>query len=121
MESTEGIEATYIQINDGNISVYSTDDGINATNKSSAYDVVIEVNGGDIDVEVQGGDVDGFDANGDIFINGGTIDIVCPTWGMSGPFDADGASELNGGTVTVNGSVVTEIGEGGPGYPGMGW
>lgn len=113
--SVEGIEGTYIQINDGNISVYATDDGINATRKSSAYDVVIEVNGGNISVEVQGGDVDGFDANGNIYVNGGTISITCPTQGMSGPFDADGSAVLNGGTVTVNGEVVTELNEGGMG------
>ena len=109
--SVEGIEGTHIQINDGSISVYATDDGINATKKSSAYDVLIEINGGNISVTVEGGDVDAFDANGNIIINSGTIDITCPTQGMSGPFDADGTAELNGGVVTVNGEVITEIGE----------
>lgn len=101
--STEGIEGTYIQINGGNITLYASDDGINATSKSS-YDVVIEVNGGNIDVTVGSGDTDGFDANGDIFINGGIISVN----GQSS-FDADGVAELNGGEVTVNGEVITEI------------
>ena len=109
--SIEGIEATYIQLNDGDISVYASDDGINATSKSAAYNAAIEVNGGRIFVEVGSGDTDAFDANGDIFINGGTIDIVAPT----SAFDFDNVGELNGGTVTVNGSVVTQLTGGGPG------
>ncbi|HSC89568.1 MAG TPA: carbohydrate-binding domain-containing protein [Polyangiaceae bacterium] len=119
-ESSEGIEATYIQINDGDVSVLASDDGINVGSKSSAYDVVIEVNGGTIYVEVAGNDVDGFDANGDIVINGGTISVVAPAQPPSGAFDFDGTGQLNGGTVTVNGEVITELvadGGGGPGGP----
>lgn len=112
---TEGIEGTYIIFNGGTIDLYATDDGINATAKSSYYDVVIEVNGGDITVEVGSGDTDAFDANGSIYVNGGTINITAPT----SSFDYDATAELNGGTVTVNGEVVTEIPEsmmgGGPG------
>jgi hypothetical protein len=115
---TEGIEATCIQINDGEISVYATDDGINATAKSD-YDVVIEVNGGTINVVVGSGDTDAFDANGSIYINGGTIDVTA-----NSSFDFDRTAELNGGTVTVNGEVITEITESQMGAmggrPGMG-
>ena len=35
--SSEGIEATYIQINDGTIKIYSSYDGINPSKKSTAY------------------------------------------------------------------------------------
>lgn len=111
IESAEGIEATFIQINDGTITVNATDDGINAANKSSTTSVAIEVNGGTMSVTVGQGDTDAFDANGDIYINGGTIDVVAPT----SAFDADGVAELNGGTVTVNGEVITEITQTGPG------
>lgn len=103
--SYEGIEATYIQINDGDIRVYASDDGINATRKSSAYSVAIEVNGGNIYVEVGSGDTDAFDSNGDLTINGGTINVQAPT----SSFDFDGTGQLNGGTVTVNGSVITSL------------
>lgn len=103
VSSSEGIEATYVQINGGDISIYATDDGINAAEKS-IYDVLIEVNGGSIDVVMASGDTDGFDANGDIVINGGTISVE----GMSS-FDADGTASLNGGEVTVNGEIITEI------------
>jgi len=109
--STEGIEATYIQINNGNIDVYATDDGINATEKSSAYSLMIEVNGGTIYVQVGPGDTDGFDSNGDIYINGGTTDVIAPF----SAFDCNGNAAINGGTVRVNGQVIHEITcEGGP-------
>jgi hypothetical protein len=111
VDAAEGIEATFILINDGNVTVNASNDGINAAAKSAAYNVAIEVNGGTIAVTVGAGDTDAFDANGDIFINGGTIDIVTPQSG----FDADGVAELNGGTVTVNGSVITAITQTGPG------
>lgn len=102
--SAEGIEATYVQINEGTITLYATDDGINAASKSSAYDVVIEVNGGNITVTMASGDTDGFDANGDMTINGGFIDITGGSY-----IDADGSVEFNGGELIVNGEVVTEI------------
>jgi hypothetical protein len=101
---SEGIEGTYIQINGGNMDLYATDDGINATTKSDAYDVVIEVNGGTIKVVMGSGDTDGFDSNGNIYINGGTIDVEA-----NSSFDSDGTAELNGGDVTVNGEKITVI------------
>ena len=102
-KAVEGIEGTYVIINGGDIDIYATDDGINATKKSN-YEVVIEINGGDIQVTMGSGDTDAIDANGSIYVNGGTIDLTC---GSS--FDADVTAQLNGGSVTVNGEVITEI------------
>lgn len=101
---TEGIEGTYIQLNGGSIDMYAANDGINATNKSTAYDVMIEVNGGTIHVIMGAGDTDAFDANGNITINDGTIDIEATS-----AFDSDGTAQLNGGQVTVNGETITQI------------
>ena len=50
------------------------------------------------------GDTDALDSNGDLFINGGTVDITAQF-----PFDYDGQGQLNGGTVTVNGEQVSEL------------
>jgi len=112
--STEGIEGTYILINDGDITVKSTDDGINATKKSNVHSVLIEVTGGNINVTVSGRDVDGFDANGSITLSGGTIYVTYPTQGgPSGAFDADNGITLTGATVYVNGTKTTNLGGGG--------
>ena len=118
VNAAEALEGTYIQINGGTIDIYATDDGINASNKSTAYDVVIEINGGDISIEMASGDTDALDANGSLIINGGNIDITAQF-----AFDYDTTAEFNGGTITVNGEEVTEITESMPmggGRGGMG-
>ena len=50
------------------------------------------------------GDTDGVDSNGDLYINGGTINIT----GQSA-FDYDGEAVNNGGTIIVNGSRTDTI------------
>ena len=100
----ECIEATCIQINGGTFDLYANDDGINASNKSASYTPVIEVNGGDITLEMAQGDTDGFDSNGYLYINGGTLNITAQS-----PFDYDYEAEFNGGTIIVNGKEATQI------------
>ena len=85
----EGIEGTYIQINGGNINIDAT------------YD---EMNNGTLTIKVDEGDTDAIDSNGDITINGGTIDITA-----SLPFDYVGEATLNGGKIIINGNEVSEI------------
>ncbi|MDF9843729.1 MULTISPECIES: carbohydrate-binding domain-containing protein [unclassified Paenibacillus] len=115
--AVEGIEGNTIIVNDGQITVYATDDGINATPKVND-NASIEVNGGTIKVSMGSGDTDAFDSNGNLYINGGVIDVEATS-----AFDADGTAELNGGTVTVNGEQITEITQsrgGGGGFRGGG-
>lgn len=99
----EGIEGNDIKLNGGDITLYAKNDGINAAPKVSK-DVSIEVNGGIINVTMGSGDTDAFDANGNITVNGGTINVEATS-----AFDADGTATLNGGNVTVNGEKITKI------------
>ena len=103
--SSEGIEATYVQINGGNITIDASDDGINASQKSSACDIVVEFNGGETTITMGQGDTDGVDSNGRIIVNGGTIDVTA----QMSSFDYETSAEFNGGTIIVNGEEVDEI------------
>ena len=74
-------------------------------------------------MEVGAGDTDALDANGNIIVNGGTIEVTQN--GMSS-FDYDGKAEFNGGTISINGTQVDAIpqsmfGPGGGGFPGGDW
>ncbi len=113
--AAEGIEATYVQINDGTINISASDDGINAGAKSNAYTVGVEFNGGTTTITMGQGDTDGVDSNGNITVNGGTINIT----GQSS-FDYDGTATFNGGTIIVNGEEVDTIPDQMLGNPGMG-
>lgn len=107
IKASEGIEGTYIEINDGDLDIYGSDDGINASRKSGAYNTpTIIVNGGHLKIETGSGDTDALDANGNIFVNGGTIEVTQN--GMSS-FDYDGKAEFNGGTIYINGQQVDSI------------
>ncbi len=106
LNSAEGLEATYVQINDGNISINASDDGINASTKSRSYGTpTIEFNGGNTKIVMGQGDTDAVDANGNIIVNGGTIDITATV----SSFDYDGTAQYNGGTIIINGTQVDSI------------
>ncbi len=104
ISAAEGLEATYIQINGGDLQISASDDGVNAARKSSAYTPTFEMNDGSLTVVMGAGDTDGIDSNGNIIVNGGTINVT----GQS-TFDCDGTAQYNGGTIIVNGQQVTTI------------
>ncbi len=107
ISASEGIEGTYVQVNGGTWNIYATGDGINAGQKSNAYNVTLEINGGDFTIEVAEGDTDALDSNGDMIIRGGTITITAPISAI----DFDGTGTFTGGTLTVNGVEVTNLDE----------
>lgn len=102
--ASEGLEATYVLINGGTYTINSSDDGINASNKSTRYSIKIEINGGEITIKMGQGDTDAIDSNGDLIINGGTLNITAQS-----AFDYDGKAEYNGGTLIVNGQQTNSI------------
>ena len=103
--ASEGLEATYVRINGGDINISASDDGINAAAKSKAYETMIEINGGKLNVAVGQGDTDAIDSNGSIYVNGGTINVTA----QMSSFDYDVKAEFNGGTIIINGQEVSEI------------
>ena len=103
-DSYEGLEATHIRISGGSLDIYSSDDGINVAAKTPS-EVLLEIYDGTIGVEVGSGDTDAIDANGDMAIYGGTINVTTPR----SAFDVDGTLDFAGGTVTINGVTVDEI------------
>lgn len=103
--SLEGMEATNITINDGDIVVVARDDGINAVRDGLGGDVFITVNGGNIEVTVGYGDTDAFDSNGSLLIAGGNITVTAPT----SSFDYEWSGEMTGGTIVVNGQTMTSL------------
>ena len=113
--STEGLEGKSITINGGDISIYSTDDGVNAANKNAQQsEIFFTMNGGNLTVEVGQGDTDPIDSNGNITVTDGTIKMT----GQTG-FDFDGTATYTGGDIYLNGEKQTEIvnsipGGGGP-------
>jgi len=102
--AAEGLEATYVQINGGDIQISASDDGVNAARKSSLYTPTFEMNDGTLTVVMGAGDTDGIDSNGNIIINGGTINVTAQS-----AFDYDGVAQYNGGTIIINGQQVDAI------------
>ena len=104
ISGNEGIEGTYVQINEGTIDITAKDNGINGSTKSASYNTVIEINGGTITIVMPSGGKDGLDCAGDIIVNDGTIDVT-----GNSTFKYDGEGQLNGGTVIINGEQVATL------------
>ena len=104
----EGIEATYITVNDGNIYVISRDDGFNAAGGNDSSSIQgrpggnmfsnstgnLTFNGGYVYVNSSG---DGLDANGTLEITEGYIIVDGPASGGNGALDYDSSCKITGG------------------------
>ncbi len=101
-ESEEGLEAAAVNVYSGNITIYSSDDCINAANKElSDFSFAINISGGRLWAYSSGGD--GFDSNGTIDISGGSVTVWTANTADDQPLDADGKITVSGGTVLAAG------------------
>lgn len=113
-KSYEGIEASKITIENGDIKIVSTDDGINVAgendssamnrpgaNSYSGSDNILTINGGNIYVDASG---DGLDANGSIYMNSGIVIIDGPENSGNGALDYDKEFIVKGGTLFASGA-----------------
>ena len=117
-KSYEGIEAETVNFNGGNVSITSSDDGINAAGGSdttstdtdkpwstSSSTGTINITDGYIFINASG---DGIDSNGNIYVTGGYTVVAGPTSDGDGPLDiGDGGSYVlsqSGGTLIAYGS-----------------
>lgn len=107
----EGLEASHIVISGGEISVYATDDGLNACKKTTNSPTIL-VTGGYLFVTVPtSGDTDGIDSNGTYKQTGGVV-IACgpgsASGGMGGgawALDTDRGVTLTGGSLILFGGM----------------
>lgn len=119
VEGYEGIEASNITINDGDISAVVLDDAVNVSPSTG----LLTINGGKIYLESQG---DGIDSNGSFTMTGGDVvlNIDAIHKGGDGNVDVNGTVIFTGGTVKdIDGNDIdpTETLGGSFGeFPGMG-
>lgn len=127
----EGIEGLSITIEDGTFDITSNDDGLNAGGGvdssgfggfnglpqdtfASSSDSFITINGGTFTIVSSG---DSVDSNGDLTINGGTLELTCNGNGDTA-LDCDGTYTNNGGDVTTNDGSENNPGQMGGGKGG---
>lgn len=104
----EGLQAPFVTISGGELSVASGDDGINASNgdyvieghesadSESDDGSVLTISGGTVQVDYAASD--GIDSNGSAHVTGGKVVIGGSTGSMDGAIDANGATTLVGVT-----------------------
>lgn len=127
----EGVEGQSVTIEGGTLDITAYDDGINAAGGAdgsgkdfgfgrpdqfaAGENCFIIINGGSITIVSDG---DSIDSNGDLTINGGTLDLTCNGNGNTA-IDTNGSYTNNGGDLTTNdGSEAGTVGMGG-GHGGM--
>lgn len=127
----EGVEGLSITLDGGTFDITATDDGFNAAGGAdssgfggfggrpqdtfaSESDSFIIINGGNVTVVSSG---DCVDSNGDLTLNGGTLQLTCNGSGNTA-LDCDGTYANNGGEITTNDGSETNPGQMGGGKGG---
>lgn len=121
MESYEGLEALYLYIQGGELTITASDDGLNAAGgkdtsgstggrdgmfggggMSSSSEGIISISGGTLYINASG---DGIDANGTVEMSGGSVTVVGPTQGDTSTLDYDISATITGGTFVGTGAA----------------
>ena len=132
-ECNEGVEAPQIEISGGDVTIYPSDDGLNANGGSVSFgffpgmqqtetavtsdtedsaeedeeESYIRISGGTLTiVNANARDADGIDSNGSIYISGGTIRV---SMADSGGYALDCGSE-SGGVMEISGGTLVGCG-----------
>ena len=104
----EGLQAPFINVAGGELSIAAGDDGINASNGDHVIEghenadsesddgSVLTISGGE--VEVSYASSDGIDSNGSAYVKGGIVVVSGQAGAMDGSVDANGESQLVGVT-----------------------
>jgi hypothetical protein len=103
-KSYEGIESVSITIDDGNVYLVSSDDGLNVAGDSSSggsSGYMFYMNGGYLAVYSRG---DGLDVNGSVEMSDGVVLVHGPTSDGNGPLDYDRSFTITGGILVAAGS-----------------
>jgi len=106
-KSVEGIESPYITVNDGDVSIVSSDDCFNATKGLTAGGTeqndgsILTINGGNVMVNTTNGD--GLDSNGNIVMTAGTVVAHGPTSQPEVGTDYNGTFNISGGLLLITG------------------
>lgn len=119
-ESYEGLEGLHVLVNGGEISLVSSDDGLNAAGgtdqsglggfrggdqfgggMSGSSNGSIVITGGNLFINASG---DGIDANGTLTITGGCTVVCGPTTGDTATLDYDISAVITGGTFIGTGA-----------------
>ncbi|MCP4353912.1 MAG: carbohydrate-binding domain-containing protein [Desulfobacterales bacterium] len=113
-KSYEGIESEVVKINNGDIRIVSSDDGLNVAGGSDGSgtnrkpgdvdpsgDYYLYVNGGSVVINAGG---DGVDVNGSIEMTDGVVIVNGPTDDRNGALDCDGSFTVTGGFLAAAGS-----------------
>jgi hypothetical protein len=127
-QSYEGMESAVITINDGNMLINASDDGLNVAGGTDGSgtmragpggrpgqglgpgqdafavsgDYFLYINGGTIQINAAG---DGIDVGGIIEMTGGLVLVNGPTENMNGALDYDGEFTITGGSLVAAGSA----------------
>ena len=103
----EGLESPQINITNGEVDVYGTDDGLNA-GTSSYFSSAINVSGGYVYVLGASGDTDAIDENGTYTQTGGVVvSRNLASSGTATALDTDGTAKITGGTFIGFGNMET--------------